>query len=207
MNLTREQIEAHLAERNPFATRSVRPGAITYVFANGTGLNDLVDRLRHANWTGEIIGPHGSGKSTLLQSLLPQLTAAGRQVRAFTLHRGESRLPVAGTDLKNWDSNTQLVIDGYEQLGGWTRTLISRICRQQGCGLILTSHEPMGFPRLYETGSTLPMVQHLVRDLQRYSGPRVTDADVTRSFERQHGNVREVFFELYDLFEQRRPVG
>lgn len=205
MNFTPEQIAARLAERNPFVTRSVRPGVITYRFYDNTRLENLIEQLRQNRWRGEIVGPHGSGKSTLVQSLIPLLIDAGRDIKLFTLHRGESRLPVSGTDLQTWRENTQVIIDGYEQLGGWTRTLVSRVCSKQGCGLILTSHAPTGIPLLYRTRPELEVVQKLVQEMQPENNRRVFDSDVARSFERQQGNIREVFFELYDLFEQRRP--
>src|SRR5262245_42037084 len=129
MSLTPEQLAARLAERNPFATRSVRPGVIPYRFLDGRTVSDLIFGIHQQGWHGQIVGPHGSGKSTLIQSLVPALRDAGRTARLFTLHLGESRLPVSGTDLQKWGPNTQIIIDGYEQLGSWTRTLINRVCK------------------------------------------------------------------------------
>jgi hypothetical protein len=206
VNLTPEQIAAHLAQRNPFATRSVRPGVLRFRFFDGKSLEGLLEQLRQNRWTGEIIGKHGTGKSTLVHSLIPLLTEAGRDVRLFTMHRGETRLPVAGNDLKSWSSTTQLIIDGYEQLGGWTRTLVNRVCRKEGCGLLITAHDSVGLPKLYRTEVNLAAVQSLVREMQINGTPRVLDADVAHSFERQSGNVREVFFELYDVYEHRREL-
>lgn len=205
MNFTPEQIAARLAERNPFATRCVRPGVISFRFPDGQSAARLVERLRENNWMGEIVGPHGSGKSTLLHTLTPLLIQAGREVKPFTMHRSESRLPIMGSDLQTWREITQIVIDGYEQLGGWTRILLARICRNQGCGLLLTSHGPTGTPLLYRTAASLELVQSIVRDMQPTGEPRIFDADVALSFDRQQGNIREMFFELYDIFERRRP--
>jgi hypothetical protein len=207
VNLTPEQVAAHLAQRNPFATRSVRPGVLQFRFFDGKSLEGLMEQLRQNRWTGEIVGKHGTGKSTLVHSLIPLLTEAGREVRLFTMHRGETRLPVAGYDLKSWSANTQVIIDGYEQLGGWTRTLVNRVCRKEGCGLLITAHESTGLSTLYRTEANLANVQSLVREMQTNGKARVLDADVAHSFERQSGNVREVFFELYDVYERRRDLG
>lgn len=202
--MTPEQLAARLAERNPFATRSVRPGIIPYRFVNGSSVAGLIESLRHQNWQGEIVGPHGSGKSTLIQSLIQGLRGMGRSERLITLHSGESRLPVSGADLQTWGADTQVIIDGYEQLGGWTRTLINRVCSRQGCGLLVASHETVGLPLLVQTSPSLEVIQEIVRDIQPCTPLRVFDRDVELSFHRHGGNVREVFFELYDLYERRR---
>jgi len=207
MTLSPEQIAAHLAQRNPFATRSVRPGVLKFRFFDEHSLEGLFDRLQQLHWTGEIVGRHGSGKSALAHSFIPMFTQAGRDVKLYTMHPNESRLPVSGTDLQTWSKNTQVIIDGYEQLGGWTRTLVSRVCRKEGCGLLITTHEPTGLPTLYRTESRLESIQQLVREMQTNGHRRVSDSDVAYSFERQGGNVREVFFELYDVFERRRGGG
>jgi hypothetical protein len=52
----------------------------------------------------------------------------------------------------------------------------------------------------------LELTQVIVRRIQPVEAPRVGDRDVQLSFHKHGGNVREVFFELYDLYEQRRPV-
>jgi hypothetical protein len=204
MSLTPEQIASRLAERNPFATRSVRPGAIPYHFENGESLERMVARLQQHRWRGEIVGPHGSGKSTLVQSLIPVLEQAGRDVRQFKVQAGESRLPVSGADLKTWNGATQLIVDGYEQLGNWTRILINRICKGQGCGLMVTSHESTGLPLLARVAPSLTVTQAIVRKIQPCVPLRIHDQDVQISFQKHRGNIREVFFELYDLYEQRR---
>lgn len=204
MNLTPEELAARLAERNPFATRSVRPGIIPYRFANGYSITNLIDTLRQQNWRGEIVGPHGSGKSTLIQSIIRGLHDIGRQERLITLRSGESRLPVSGADLQTWGADTQVIVDGYEQLGGWTRTLINRVCSRQGCGLLVASHDSVGLPLLVRTSPSLELIQEIVREIQPCNPLRVFDRDVELSFHRHGGNVREVFFELYDLYERRR---
>jgi hypothetical protein len=204
MNLTPEQIASRLAERNPFATRFVRPGALEYRFTDSEPAVALIESLRQHSWMGEIVGPHGSGKSTLVQTLIPLLTNQGRDVRPFILHAGESRLPIAGSDLKSWGPTTQIIVDGYEQLGSWTRKLLQRICKSQGCGLLVTSHESTGLPLLLRTSPSLPMTQAIVRDVQLQKPIRIHDHDVDLSFQKHAGNLREVFFELHDLYEQRR---
>jgi energy-coupling factor transporter ATP-binding protein EcfA2 len=193
-------------ERNPFATRYVRPGAVDYHFMDGQSAEQLLERLRDSHWLGEIVGPHGSGKSTLLQSLIPLIQEAGRDVQLVTLHLGESELPISLDEVTRWPQSKQLIIDGYEQLSGSSRRQILKLCAGNHGGLLVTTHEPTGLPVVYSTAAEVDVVQALVRELQDGGPTRVYDADVAMSFERQQGNVRDVFFELYDIFEQRRPL-
>src|SRR5437016_5663581 len=78
---------------NPFSTRFVRPGALPFRFSAGQTAASLVARLHELHWRAQIVGPHGTGKSTLLAALLPEIEAAGQQVRAIALHDGQRSLP------------------------------------------------------------------------------------------------------------------
>jgi len=207
LNRLAEKIAARLAERNPFDAVRVQPGRLPYRFCDGQSATQLVEQLRHNAWKGEIVGPRGSGKSTLVRTIIPFLQQAGRDVKLFTLQAGESRLCIPGSDLQTWNESTQVAIDGYEQLGSWTRTLLSRICRNQGCGLLQTSLKPTGVPVLYWTQPTLELVQALARELQSNTVQRVFEPDVAESYERQRGSVREVLHELHNLYERRRGTG
>lgn len=196
--------------RNPFSSRDVRPGAIPFCFASETEREALLDKLAAGGWWGEIVGPHGSGKSTLLQTLIPGLQERGRKVVFFLLQRGQRSLSLGrGQDAaeakrSNWDEQTQVIIDGYEQLSLWSAWRLRRTCQRLGAGLLVTSHRSVGLPTLRNTATSVTLANQLV-DLLARSGPtHVTTADIAASFTRQKGNLREVFFELYDLFEQRR---
>jgi hypothetical protein len=193
-----------LSDRNPFSSRATRPGALRYQFLNGTTMESLVSSLQGENWWGEIIGPHGSGKSTLLRCLEDPLGAAGRTLHQYTMHSGEKRIAIAGTDLKKWNESSLVIVDGYEQLGGWNRSMLKKICRQQGAGLLITAHEPMGFATIFQTAVTMDLAKSLVNRLLPPDCPLIQEQDVTNSVNRWQGNLREVFFELYDLYELRR---
>ena len=169
-----------LLDRNPFSSRAAPPGAIAYRFANGCDVRQLVATLQTHGWWGQIVGPHGSGKSTLLHALLSPLRDAGRTVRHYTLHSGEKRLPIAGGELKSWDAETQVIIDGFEQLGGWNRSMLKRVCRQQGAGLLVTSHQSVGLPTLFSPAVTPQLAQQLVAGLLSPDCRRIAPNDVAR---------------------------
>src|SRR5687767_14761631 len=132
---------------NPFATRFTRPGALPFLFPPQQTPQTLVDALAAAGWWGEIIGPHGSGKSSLLAALIPEVAARGRRVVHFTLSQGERKLPNEPDE--EWTKDTQVVVDGYEQLSWFSRRRLKARCRRDGAGLLITAHEGCGLPSLF----------------------------------------------------------
>lgn len=188
---------------NPFSTRHTRPGAIPFVFPKGQSAEQLVESLRFNEWRGEIVGPHGSGKSTLLCALIPALRVAGRNTLLIELHDGQRRLPV---DLRRTDGlaeNTVVIVDGYEQLSFFSRLQLKGFCRRRGLGLLVTSHQPAGMPLLFQTAPSVTLAEDVVRFLLRGQPGLLNSSDLAQRFDRHRGDLRELLFELYDLFEQR----
>jgi hypothetical protein len=197
-----------MAEANPFSSRFVRPGAAAYLFSDATTATSLVDRLRRLDWWAQIVGPHGSGKSTLLASLEPLLQRAPRRVVSFTLHDGQRQLPRQDPLPAAWDAHTQVVVDGYEQLGWLSRYRLKIACRKRRAGLLVTAHRDVGLPLLLQTKVTLDTAWQLVGDLlsraAESAAARITRGDVADSLSRHGSNMREILFDLYDLYERRR---
>jgi len=189
---------------NPFSTRRVRPGAVPFLFAREQSADRLIERLKENGWRGQIIGPHGTGKSALLATLVPLIKQAGRHTLMVELHDGQRRLPA---ELLRMDAPAEpavLVVDGYEQLGRLSRFRLKRFCRRGGFGLLVTSHRPVGLPDLYRSTTDLERVKRLVEQLQRDYLVQVTGDEVAELFAENGGNVREVLFGLYDVYETRR---
>ena len=94
------------------------------------------------------------------------------------------------------------MIDGYEQLGWWSRWRLRRWCRRRGLGLLVTAHQDMGLPDLHRTTVTADLaaavVAGLLRDEQRR---RLGEVDLGAELQRQAGNLREVLRALYDRYE------
>ncbi|NIL98450.1 MAG: hypothetical protein GTO62_15310 [Planctomycetales bacterium] len=188
------------------STRCVRPGALAYRFAPGPRLNQLLDRLRDTRGWGQIIGPHGSGKSTLLHTLWPALGSAGFEPLGFVLRDGQRRLP-AGWRREAAGGCGQrrlLVLDGYEQLSWLARWNLQRTCRRRGWGLLITAHQPQGLPMLYRTRTTPPLAQALVQHLLADQPLALPAAEIDASFHRHRGNLRTMFGELFDRYEELR---
>ena len=190
-------------QSNPFSTRFIRPGAIPFLFGPDECLESLIERLRAADWWGQIIGPHGSGKSTLLAAIVPALEADGRQVVSVTLRQGEHRLP--RLDHPIMSASTQLVMDGYEQLSWWSRRRIKSLCRRHGAGLLVTAHTDVGLPLVYETKSSQELATAVVRQLIGENGASITADDVRSAYAAAGGDIRETLFRLYDIYQQPSP--
>jgi len=192
------------AAPNPFSTRYVRPGAAPYLFPAGLSAEKLVDRLRRSGWRGQIIGPHGSGKSALLAALVPAIEAAGRQVCLIELHDGQRRLPAGFPPPDNAPQPTVVIVDGYEQLSRWSRFRLRRTCDRLGLGLLATAHRPIRLPDLFRTQPEPALAQRIVGQLLEQDRSLVTPEDVAERFSAHEGDLREMLFDLYDVYERRR---
>lgn len=189
---------------NPFSTRYIGPDADTYLFPEGTHAMGLAARLRKTGWWGQIVGPHGSGKTTLLHTLMPYLKKAGRRVEFYTLRQSSRRLAIPRSVRRKWNSQVQVVVDGYEQLGWLRRARLKRSCHSRGAGLLITSHRPMGLPHVFKTETSFDLARTLVARLvpAEYASWIATE-DVSRAFSVHGGNLREMLLSLYDVFEDR----
>ena len=194
----------HPGPLNPFSTRCTRPGALDYAFPEGTGVETLVARLEKAGWQGQIVGPHGTGKSTLLAALTPALERTGRRVVTITLHDRQRRLPGRLASLVPSGEPAVLIVDGYEQLGLTSRRRTRRFCARRGVGLIVTAHTSVGLPDLFETTTDTALARRLVAALLPPDGPTFSPDEIDAAFAHRQGNVREMLFDLYDVYEQRR---
>lgn len=186
---------------NPFCSRRIRPGAIPFMVPDGMAMDVLVERLRENGWLGQIIGPHGSGKSTLLAALLPAVEKAGRQVVHVELQDGVRQLPLSPEDIERLDAETLLAIDGYEQLSYWSRRRLKNKGKSLGFGLIIIAHAPFDLPDLYRTRGDLVIAQMIVRELLRDTPVVIPPELVEERFHEHGGNVREMLFSLYDVYE------
>lgn len=187
------------AGSNPFASRHIRPGALPYQFPPGDNLSGCLARLAGQRHWGQIVGPHGTGKSTLLHTLLPALESQGQEIVHFALQGGQRRLPEGAWQMPLSPRHI-VVVDGYEQLGPWTRWKLQRRCRRRGAGLIVTSHRDLGLPLLMRTAADTDLVWDLVETLTDHRPPCRRHA-VESLLAAHQGNVREVLFSLYDLCE------
>jgi hypothetical protein len=177
-----------------------------FLFDNAATIDGLVQQLRVNAWQGAIVGPHGTGKSTLLAMLVPAIEAVGRRSVVVGLRDGQRRLPLSRRELQNLGPTDVLVIDGYEQLGSYSRWRLPKQSRRRGLGLLVTAHSACNLPVLWRTEPSLALVEELINHCLPPHGGLINRQDVEAAWQRHAGNVREVFFALYDQFEARRPI-
>lgn len=181
---------------NPFATCWTQTGALPYEPAS-TGTAEVIDRLRQSGWRGFVCGPHGAGKSTLLASLAEPLRQAGVDAETW-----RAAGPHPGGRL--------LLVEGFERLpfALATRRLVR--WRLEGQPFLATVHSvPLAWrPFAAVVARLAPDRQLLGRLFHRLTADRptpVTLADAEASFTRRRGNLREVWFDLYNRHEALLP--
>jgi hypothetical protein len=191
---------------NPFSVHRVQPGALEYLFPQGTSAMGLIDTLAANGWWGEIIGPHGSGKSTLLATLMPRLHERGLAVVHLQFRIGERRLrrdwaDTAAVTATEPSDRVIVVVDGMEQLGWLARRRLRRDCLRRGWGLLATAHDSLGLPALYRTDFDLARFGRVVGRLLVAEDWSVDDEQLGKIHEHFDNDMREMLFCLYDLYE------
>ena len=182
------------ADRNPF--RVARIEALPFR-APAFDWEPFLARLATPGIRGAIVGPHGSGKTTLLLEAQRRLEQRGVPVRYGFLNDATPRKAAqARAFLRDTPCDAVLFLDGAEQLDPLTWQWLR--WRARGLrGFVITIHRPGRLPAIHttHTGEALLrelLVQLVPGDWERY-WPRARE-----HFARCGGNIREVFFALYD---------
>jgi hypothetical protein len=124
-------------------------------------------------------------------------------VRLVELHDRQRQLPAEVYRGDAIRPEKVLVVDGYEQLSFWNRLWTRRCCRRRRCGLIVTAHAPVGLPDLFRTSPSFPLVEEVVGRLLQGRPIPWSAKELSDRLEHHQGNVRELLFDLYDLYEDR----
>jgi GTPase SAR1 family protein len=184
------------ARLNPLAV--ARTDRLPFQWSEGTWQSQL-ERLQQLQFRGAIIGPHGSGKTTLLEQLRDRLVADGRQCLYL-------RVPAECMTQSKWFSDclqrhagSILLLDSAEQLSSHRRKKLLRESIQGNLGLVVTTHRSGYLPTWVTCRTSLELLHNLLRQLLP-----VDESDWSRAaneaFQKHHGNIREVFRDLYDQF-------
>ncbi|MEO0530254.1 MAG: hypothetical protein AAF266_06700 [Planctomycetota bacterium] len=100
------------------------------------------------------------------------------------------------------------MLEGFERLDRPERSRWLHKTREAGFGVLVTTHRPLRTwaERLAVVATLRPTVGQLETLFERLTcdgTTAVTLADAHASFTRRRGNLRDVWFDLYDLHEQR----
>ena len=186
---------------NPFATCWTRPTAMRWHPLAGVGVAQVAERLKRSG-RGQIVGPHGAGKSTLLEALARYLCEQGEKVVRWTLHDAQT----AGDRCPRLTPGDVLFVDGYEQLGLCARCGLRLRCTLRQTRLVVTTHEKAFLPVLAELSPALEDVMNLFDKLTAERPTGVTKAEAAVSYHRHHGNVRDIWFDLYDQHHRKQSM-
>jgi hypothetical protein len=191
---------------NPFSSRFLEPGAIPFVFRDSESLASLADRIRSSLEAPTkhrvklaIVGPHGTGKSTLLRHLSEHLDCT-----ATVLHATSNKWIAIDEILKAMRRKQPCLIDGYEQLPLWGKTLLIARSKVNRVPLCVTSHRlPWDFELLWETRIDPQVETHVIDTLLADADPRVKSdlldsQDWEKSRQKHRENLRESLFDMYD---------
>ncbi len=184
---------------NPF--RVARIEALPFR-APGFSWETFLQLLEANGYRGAIVGPHGSGKTTLLLEAQQRLESMGVPVRyGFLNEQTPNKRQAARAILQDTPDDAILFLDGAEQLGPlawWGLRRQSRRLR----GFVVTTHQPGRLATIYKATA----IEALLRELLEQLVPDDAETLWPRALEhfgRYNGNIRDVFFALYDDFAKR----
>ncbi|MCB0339345.1 MAG: hypothetical protein KDD53_07060 [Bdellovibrionales bacterium] len=159
--------------------------------------SEHLERFSKFKYRACIVGCHGSGKTTYLKSFERKLKTVGiNSVRVF-LNDESPRIfrAISRKELKKILVDSVLIIDGAEFISIFEWLTLSRLIRK-GRGALISSHHPLKYPVLHNCRTT---PESLNRLLTKLSPPKINSRiDINNCYDRHSGNLREVFFELYD---------
>ena len=185
------------ARENPFRAERVRSLQFR---PHGLGWDDLLARLAELNHRAAFIGHEGAGKTTALEELEKRLVEKGWKTELIylgPLPRKEiiQRLRrLAGAA----DPKTIILIDSAEKIPKLVWGLVTRLYRNAG-GLVITAHNPGRLPTLYRCATSESLLDELLVELVPYPAPALRQ-EAKEKFNQLSGNIRHVFWKLYDLW-------
>lgn len=195
---------------NPFSTRHVQPGAIPYRRNDGGELVELVNTFfQRCNRRAAIVGPHGSGKSTLIETIKPLLVNQNCQVDHRRFSTSQRKWKFFFHDSRDWDHQTIVVVDGYEQLSWMAKIRLHTRIWKTRTGLLVTTHFHCRLlPTLWETTvddqQSDWVLSHLLAE-HPHMMDELQSTAIWHELKKSHpDNMRERLMDLYDWVEDRR---
>ena len=195
---------------NPFSTRFLSPGQLSFVGLDDQMLDRLVEKLIQQNGNGQIVGPHGTGKTTLtfeLQKRVDRLNDSDTNYRFVRKTVGPRRTIRTSNPVAEFKphSKTILVLDGVELLSWLQRLAMIKTCQRKRIGLLVTSHRPVwGLPILVSVKPDRSQLEAIVHQLTRDCDFQIPTERLDELYTNSDGNIREALMSCYDEFEANR---
>ena len=133
------------------------------------------------------------GKTTLLRTLDGIWGELHRRPIIYSPN-DQGRLPAVRLNAAG--RSTQIVVDGFEQLKIAARFSLLMRTRLNGCGLLVTTHQPVSFLTRVHTSKT--SFETFAKIAEDRVGEQLSCSIVRQAYEGCNGNVREAFMQLYD---------
>lgn len=103
-------------------------------------------------------------------------------------------------------SNSLLIIDGYEQIRVWQKAHLVIAAARVGCKLLISTHAPTpGFVTVWQTTMNAEVEAHVLRTMLGADAPIdpqfVMATEAWQASRARHGqNLRESLFDMYDWY-------
>lgn len=173
---------------------------------SATQRRDLLDRAQRAGG-GLLLGPHGSGKTTLLEDLAADAEQAGLPTASWRLGAGDAT-PVSA--LAAWSHATPaaavLLLDAAGCLSPWALWRWRR--HLGGRVLICTAHRRhwalRDLPVLHHHEVDLPLAERCLQELLGEAWAPAWRERLHEAFHRSRGNLRDCWWQLYDVWQRER---
>lgn len=192
--------------RNPFCTRSIRPGRIPPLdgYGRALGVTDLLAALEALGGSAALVGPHGSGKTTLLWHAAAALEARGHRVERVRLFDARGFVGLLAAVIRGAGGGI-VCIDSWEQLRWPWAGMVTGIARACGTRLVVTAHRPGRLPTLWTCRTSPSLLASIVARLPNGGWPDSPERQrqIEEAFWHSAGDIRESLFTLYDRFEER----
>ena len=190
---------------NPFAT--CWTSKLEYVEGH-CSVDEVHLRWKDLGQWGAIVGPHGTGKSTLLRTLKDRLRSQGEEPEWITLRSSEQ----LNLDFLN-STRPLVLLEGLERLSLLRQFVLLGQLRRRDCRVLATLHsDSMAWPwqlkTVRKTEVSTELVKLLFNRLVDNDDSRlVAWCDALECWQHRNGDLRELWFELYELYESRRNEG
>jgi hypothetical protein len=189
------------ANINPFSAQRFSLGPFGWIEGAPGEMDAWATAVASGRRAFQVLGPHGAGKSTLLVHLERALGRRGLSIVRFRCGRGIAS--ALRTFVAHERRPDVVLADEAQSWAGARLAVLRAASRALGASLVVSTHVDLGFSTLSERRVSPALAARIISALA--GADRVPPPEeLGRRLEAHRGNLREVFFGLYDEFEANR---